>query len=238
NPPLADNPAFHVPKSISGRAQHPGGRAVVALGLWQKVSTSGTVLEQSSPESYGSTFLHELGHNGNLWHGGAPATWNPLTRLMSVEPNCKPVYVSIMSYLFQMTGLKDNQGVTHFDYSRDDAQNGVPFHVLDETHLNDAAFTPELPYRTAWFAPPTFLGATAAKRFCSGNPFDPQNLPPSMARIDGPLTSLAIDWNANGILDWGVTLPSGSQDVNFDGAVGPTPLTGFNDWLNIRLDQI
>ena len=90
--PLDDNKAFHVPKTTGGKSNQPGTNAVIALGGWQKVTSGGVVLEQAADELYGAVGLHEIGHNGDLWHGGPPATWNPApTRLLSFEPNCKPV---------------------------------------------------------------------------------------------------------------------------------------------------
>src|SRR5215213_9696519 len=54
-----------------------------------------------------------------------------------------------------------------------------------------------------------------------------------MARVDAPSPSAVIDWNGDGVLN-----ATFGQDVNFDGATPGTTLTGFNDWSNIRLDQI
>ena len=108
-------------------------------------------------------------------HGGDPA-----------EPNCKPNYLSVMSYLFQLHGLLDDNGVPHLDFS---GQTGSP---LDETLLSDGAIS--LPYRTAWYAPVGpgtlggALGLAPAKKFCSGQLF-PNSLPANwtpMARVDGP----------------------------------------------------
>ena len=137
------NPLFRVPKTISGVAQQPGQRFMVSTGIWDRVNGVG------SPVLVAGTTLHEVGHNGGLWHGGPPPVWNGQTRY--IEPNCKPNYTSIMSYAFQVIGLRDNSGNTFFDYSRDsDAQS----HHLDETVLSDGTFSPLLqPYRTAWFTP-------------------------------------------------------------------------------------
>ena len=126
-----DNPQFHVPKTITGVAQQPGQRFMVSTGIWDRVNGVG------SPELVAGTTLHEVGHNGGLWHGGPPPVWNGQKRY--VEPNCKPNYTSIMSYAFQVIGLRDDAGNTFFDYSRD---GNVQSHDLDETVLSDGTFTP------------------------------------------------------------------------------------------------
>src|SRR5690606_21959423 len=91
------NPLFHTPSSASGIGDLPGGNVLVTLGLWDTEKFVG------SPFVQASTFFHELGHNVNLWHGGKPAVFGDQVdnTTTQVEPNCKPNYLSIMSYLFQ-----------------------------------------------------------------------------------------------------------------------------------------
>src|ERR1700730_1614725 len=88
---------------------------VVSLGEW--TNHVGTVQEQAG------TFMHELGHNINLRHGGVD------------NINYKPNFLSIMNYLFQTRGLRKTiAGVTQdgvFDYSR------FLLPALDETALNE-----------------------------------------------------------------------------------------------------
>ncbi len=97
------SPDFHVPRGSSGIADLPGGDAARVARLWDRFV--GTDFIQAS------TTMHELGHNMGRSHGGDPA-----------EPNCKPNYLSVMSYLFQLHGLLDDDGVPHLDYSRPDGQ--------------------------------------------------------------------------------------------------------------------
>ena len=52
------------------------------------------------------TFMHELGHNLGLRHGGTD------------ESNYKPNYLSVMNYAFQFYGLIKNNSQGNFDYSR------------------------------------------------------------------------------------------------------------------------
>ena len=145
--------------------------------------------------------MHELGHNFWRRHGGDVTA-----------PNCKPNYLSVMSYLFQLNGFVDDNGLPHLDYSREVA---LP---LDETFLFDGALPAS--YRTAWYAPASpgtlfnQLGVTPAKKYCSGAKF-PTPLPPNwvpMVRVDGPAISDPIDWNTDGFFGG-----ASAQDINFDG---------------------
>jgi len=68
----------------------------------------GNVLEQAG------TFMHELGHNLGLTHGGCPAS-----RVNCDQVNYKPNYLSVMNYLFQSRGLIVNSQDGVIDYSND-----------------------------------------------------------------------------------------------------------------------
>ena len=58
------NPDFRVPSGKLGIAQTPGGKVLVSTGLWDRTNFVGT------DDLIAITTLHELGHNGGLWHGG------------------------------------------------------------------------------------------------------------------------------------------------------------------------
>jgi hypothetical protein len=233
---LEPNPYFHRPTTASGIADLPGGNAMVTLGLWDEFV--------GQPFVRASTTFHEIGHNLNLWHGGNPAVFGDeaLGTSTFIEPNCKPNYLSSMSYLFQVHGLYDQDGALQLDFS------GTALNSLDET-AGLADFTLNSPYRPSWFAPAgsglaTDLGATKAKRFCNGAQFDPLAPPAGMARVHPETYSAgwAIDWDGDGSVD-----TSAPQNVNFDGNTETEPagtlsasLSGFNDWGpdGIRMDQI
>ena len=65
------------------------------------------------------TFMHELGHNLGLRHGGGD------------NVNRKPNYLSVMNYSFQRGGLIKNNQNGHIDYSRFELAS------LNESHLNE-----------------------------------------------------------------------------------------------------
>ncbi len=96
----------------SGLASRPGSDFVVALGQW--ANGVGNVKQQAG------TFMHELGHNLGLRHGGDD------------DQNYEPNYLSIMNYSFQTDGLIVDDADGHFDYSR---FGSIP--PLDEHHLNE-----------------------------------------------------------------------------------------------------
>lgn len=70
------------------------------------VSLGGHDNKMGSSDDQAGTFMHELGHNLGLRHGGAEDTLY------------KPNYLSVLNYLFQVTGLMIDGTLGHFDYSR------------------------------------------------------------------------------------------------------------------------
>jgi len=230
---LTPNPAFHVPVSVSGVADLPGGNVLITLGLWDNFT--------GTPYVQAATTLHELGHNLNLWHGGQPAIWGDKAAGTStfVGANCKPNYLSSMNYMFQVHGLFDNAGRIHLDYS------GAAQNDLDERLLSDSPLASGPAYVPAWFAPSSSplalsLGVSAATRFCNGARFssNPALAPTSKARVFAPSTLAPVDWNGDGLVN-----SAGPQNANYDGTADGleiinSSLRGYNDWANVRLDQI
>jgi Tol biopolymer transport system component len=83
----------------SGIGEQPGNDFMVTLGSWDAddIALAGG---QSAAEA--STFMHELGHNLGLGHGGGD------------QRNCKPNYLSVMSYSFQFPWFDNTRPL---DYS-------------------------------------------------------------------------------------------------------------------------
>jgi hypothetical protein len=104
----------------SGQSRNiPASDFMVALGPWcptKEGACPGSVDEQAG------TFMHELGHNLGLHHGGR------------VDENYVPNYLSVMNYTFQFSGL--STAPDSVDYSRYDSSQ-IP--TLDETNLNEPA---------------------------------------------------------------------------------------------------
>ncbi|MEZ4614268.1 MAG: Ig-like domain-containing protein [Caldilineaceae bacterium] len=105
--------------NTSGIARIGGTDLIVSLGgdVWD--GNTGTASQQAG------TFMHELGHNLGLDHGGNED-----------RPNFKPNYLSVMNYSFQTSGLAVSNPNRRFDYSRlgpDDISD------LDESDLDETA---------------------------------------------------------------------------------------------------
>ena len=75
-----------------GSAERPGNDFMVSLGAW----TAGV----GSRDEQAGTFMHELGHNLGLRHGGDDGV------------NYKPNYLSIMNYQFQLPNILKGRPLT------------------------------------------------------------------------------------------------------------------------------
>ena len=214
---------------------------MVTLGFWDEFV--------GRPFVRASTTFHELGHTLGLFHGGpeteltgesgawqpGAVAWGNASTATFAEPNCKPNYLSSMSYLFQVHGLFDDSDDIHLDYSwtvRDTAQRG------------GAVRRPLLPfparpiprYQTAWFAPFTSalavsLAVPEAKRYCSGERFA---VNPHMARVHAEFIHDAdrLEWQRVA----GFRKRSSRTSTSIT-TLSRDLLGGLSDWDNIRLNQ-
>jgi hypothetical protein len=120
------------PCGPSGIAEVRGNDFIVSLGCGF-TEPAGSINEQAG------TFMHELGHNLNLDHGGARST-NPPVSSTDYSMNCKPNYLSVMNYARQVpitptsaiwdgnpaTGLK-----SFLDYSAHGYNSAPGWSILD-----------------------------------------------------------------------------------------------------------
>src|SRR5262249_8443482 len=81
----------------SGYAELPGTNFVVSLGFMRQRSLP----RDSFRIMEAGTFMHELGHNLGLHHGGGGIRNNDIED----EPNYKPNYLSVMNYRYQFSGI-------------------------------------------------------------------------------------------------------------------------------------
>ncbi len=195
----------------SGFSDIGGADSLITLGLWGAAGQTDQV--------QGGTFMHELGHSNGLTHGGLYYD-TPNTYFATFEPNCKPNYQSVMSYLFQVDLLDD--GV--LDYS----EQGL--NPLNENSLPPGVTTTDgsaLAYSTTKWYTPTQPGGvgTAATSHCDGGALSNNDPNPTMYLASGPANPTTPEW---------VTPQS---DVNFDGTLSAS-LRGYNDWANLDLRQI
>ena len=170
--------------SWSGVAQIPGSNFIVSLGGGNWTETS---IEQAG------TFTHEFGHNLGLHHGGGPGL-----------ANWKPNYLSVMNYLYQVTGLTldHNDGV--LDYSRYDSRSILD---IDENNLDEnrgvTATGEAMRYGVFWL--------------CAAN-----TLSGTIADVNSP-----ADWNCNGVAsDTGY-----ARDITFDKKT--SRLSSIEDWSKL-----
>ena len=92
---------------MGGSARINSGLSRSIPGMEFLVSLGGADDKVGSPDTQTGTFMHELGHNLGLKHGGA-----------DLEILHKPNYLSVLNYLFQKTGLMKDGELGHFEYSQ------------------------------------------------------------------------------------------------------------------------
>jgi hypothetical protein len=148
--------------------------------------------------------------------------------LPTYELNCKPNYLSVMNYLFQVRGFPDGG----LDYS------SLALGSLNETALSESNGIGPAPHQTRWYSTPNALDkklGNVAMSHCDGSPLGPNDVP--AIRVDGPVPATGqLDWNNDFIVPDVVNPPG--VDVNYNGITGDTPFSGFDDSENINLQQI
>ena len=121
--------------TTSGCAEVPGNDFVITLGGWTRINNHGV----GTTDQQAGTFMHELGHTLGLRHGGLD------------NANCKPNYMSVMSYTRQFGGSPILN--RPLDYSRDELPS------LFEGRLLELLGVGGFPGLTA-FGPPVLLRPT------------------------------------------------------------------------------
>jgi hypothetical protein len=229
------------PTSSSGHSDFSGGGDfAVTLGLWRADDVAGCQPDPSQQSGPGycddqvgtlnvqiGTLMHELGHTLTLTHGGTFfEKASPTPSVPSYGLNCKPNFLSVMNYLFQIRGFVD--GV--FDYS---AQELTP---LNEASLDENFGIGMADHPTRWYSRPNATDLqlhNQAKAHCDGSPLGPNEV--AGVRVDGTLPAGgAVDWNNDLVID-PVTSPI---DVNFNGSTADSSFHGFDDWSAVDLRQM
>lgn len=190
-----------------------GGDFLVSLGhpSWSgpAAASIGTDQEQAG------TFMHELGHNLGLRHGGFEG-----------NPNGKPNYLSVMNYPFQTGGLLRANGTQReFDYSR------TTLPPLDETALDENfGIADPAMHMTLWRCGPPAPPALYFRRFLPSRALD--------WNVDGVRGSaVAADINCDGtrgtltgFADWPeLVFDGGGRIGNASGVGASDPLTTPSD---------
>ena len=180
--------------SSSGLAELPGDDLVVSLGATGFGKDPVTGHTVGSVDQQQGTLMHELGHNLGLRHGG------------NVDENCKPNYLSVMSYSLQFSNYNSQRDL---DYSRSQLNTLDENSLVEQNGISPASEAP---------------GKKAVWGFNS------------LPRLTQPLSlSLnPIDWNNNGITTGTSSVNINNLGPN-SGCTSTmkTPLAGFDDWMNM-----
>jgi Bacterial TSP3 repeat len=165
---------------------------IVTLGKW------GNLKGGTDDEKIG-TFIHELGHNLGLRHGG------------SDHENFKPNHMSVMNYNWQTTGLRKSGTFGHFEYQRF-AFGPLDERVLDETKGLNVTASELTAYNTAFINPGRQLVVTNASGPIDWNQDGDAN--------DG---NVAMDLNDNGSTSLLAATPDEWNNIIYNGgAIGST----------------
>jgi len=181
----------------------PGDEFLVSLG----------VLPNADADDQCGTFMHELGHNLGLNHGGADDT------------GYKPNYLSVMNYMFQRVGVANFGIFGHFDYSR------FALYDINENQLSNINGISSDGALVTWG---TAHVCTITPPDCGSGDYniDSYSL---VWRLNCP-----VDWQCahptggtdSCALTDGVQPMTFQQDVNGDGCLGI--LKGYDDWSNLK----
>jgi hypothetical protein len=189
----------------SGNSELPGFNFILALGTFS--DNTGIPIGSIADVTVGSIFMHELGHNFGLEHGGV---FPGLQGCLAFKPN----YISVMNYFYYANGIPyaampgSSTPIGSFpigwrlDYSR---FTGL---TLNEADLDEFAGVGGPPGDTD-----IVLYCAAGRAGCA---------------LRGPSVG-PIDWNNNGVIE-----AHARGDIDGDTAFANTTLYGFDDWTYVK----
>jgi hypothetical protein len=259
------------PTSSSGHGDFGGGGDLeVTFGLWGADNAPGCQHDPSQTlglnqvycddqvgtlKAQTGTLMHELGHTLTLAHG---ATYYNVMNKPSVptyDLNCKPNFLSVMNYLFQIRGFADGgfdpAFPLAFDYSvqtlpdLNETTSGIP--PLSESSGLGYESGNAAAHLTRWYSRPNNPGDAALQDWalghCDGSPLASTENPSTdpWVRVEGTVWpggdfSQPFDWNNDLTVPNNVTAPG--LDLNHNGIIGDGPFKGFNDWNNVDFQQM
>jgi hypothetical protein len=271
NPPCFAEPQLGLgylgPTSSSGHGDFPGGGDLaVTFGLWGADNAANCVLDPATLipgqvscdnqvgtlKAQTGTLMHELGHTLTLAHGGV--YFAPNSSIPTYEGNCKPNFISVMNYLFQIRGFVDGSVTTQppgnqFDFSGqalpalNESMNAVG--GLNESNGVNGGQAAE--HLTRWYSGPNAADLVLndkATAHCDGSPLI---LNESAAyRVDGKLDPggtipATLDWNNDLVIPDAINAAPGAptaEDLNHNGALDQASFSGFDDWAGVNLQQM
>jgi len=190
--------AFHYVLFVHSQGTSSSGISEV-LGNDVMISLGNFDYQIGNPDQQAGTLMHELGHNLNLNHGGASTD----------VVNCKPNYLSVMSYSRQFSDLVSDRTL---DFSRSQLNS------LDETSLIESNGVQPIqnPNQRIVFGPvpPAILPQTGDSIDWNQNGI-----------IDVTIPSTDIN---SLVTNSGTVICSTNTDIQYP---------GYTDWTNIVLDS-
>ncbi len=202
----------NIPLRVSGISEIPGNDFLIALG-----PLAGFVGSQTQQAA---VFMHELGHNLGLMHGG------PLKAVGGISTDdtltdCKPNYFSVMNYLYEFSvgdwGYVDRP----LDYSESTVTS------IDENNINDQVGIGQ--------SSPVGLKAVIGGVDTSGNYQTPITATAGSSPVDydrdnsTPNLSYSKNIHLVNILDCDKGAKQGTN-------INPDTLRSFSDWDNLMLN--
>jgi hypothetical protein len=195
---------------VSGISHQPGIRFAISLGDAGWSDSDGDGHPDGNTNQKAAAFMHELGHNLNLKHGGSANT-----------PTCKPNYFSVMNHIYEFSGFVPQPLI---DYSNHWGRNSVNG-IIDENQLAE-------PYGIVG---PSFTGAIGTEvpftpphiNFqASGSPQPKINY--DWWQPDSDTHELDVVSNINHFKPWSV--PPNDLCADPD----KNAIFGYKDWLGIK----
>ncbi len=228
----------------SGVAEQKGNDFIISLGcdfttaepttFYTEPTGTGHTASVGSVNEQAGTLMHELGHNFNLAHGGPKnLVETPTVLVADSSINCKPNYISVMSYPRQYdTGYLGTAWQLNYSRGLFTASGAPP---LTESNLSE-----DFGLMSSNYMNPTIIFAIP-----QGSP--PGSVTPSILatgittpNLPSPIGSLLTNINFDG--DGSPGESSVSININNfkipgcdDGTAAPrtTPYNDYNDWVNL-----
>ncbi|WP_028974139.1 zinc-dependent metalloprotease family protein [Spirochaeta cellobiosiphila] len=188
-----------------------GNDLIITLGGVWDLNTDSNEKKQELINLQASTFMHELGHNLGLHHGG------------DEDQNYKPNYYSVMNYLYQLYGLPDTNSETVGDrYYLEQYNNAQPdiktrwLSLMSDSSKEPISFGVENGPNTSSFSLDYSHGM--------GNDIDEKAINENDGIGQG---NARLDYNGNKSIDASV-----SYDINFTNGE-KSKLKDYDDWSNL-----
>jgi hypothetical protein len=163
------------------------------------------------------TFMHELGHALGLGHGGGDGN------------NCKPNYISIMSYTYQFSGVPDASVTPTFDINKDGTIDNRDRFRMDYSRqalidLDEDLLSESTPMGTSTDA--FFWDGDGTNPWRQGTINAPVNWDNDSPAVIDPGT-VAADVNYTSNSGCTASPPTGTPPVVVE-------LPGYDDWANLK----